>query len=68
MSLATLASDPATLACFDRVCHLVTSRGHGITLRQLSACNALARALVARNEARTRDLAHELGIDAEALR
>lgn len=67
MTLATLASDPAVLACFDRVVALVCAKGSGVTLRQLSACNALARALVARDDDRTRDLATELGIDPEAL-
>lgn len=67
MSLASLASDPAVLACFDRVCALVCADGSGITLRQLSACHAVARALVAGDRERVEELAAELEIDAEAL-
>lgn len=68
MTLASLASDPLVLSLFDRACALVTARGQGLTLRELSTAHALAHALVTKDRERTRDLATELGIDPEALR
>lgn len=67
MTIETLASDPAMLACFDRVCTLIAARGKGLTLRELSAASALARAWVAGNQERVEEFAAELKLDAGAL-
>lgn len=62
-----LASEPAVLATFDRVCALVCASGAGMTLRQLSAASALARALVRGDQEQADTFAAELHIDVEAL-
>lgn len=66
MSLG-LASDPTMLACFERITALISARGEGITMRQLSAASALARAWVEKDRERADELAEQLEIDAEAL-
>lgn len=68
MNLESLASDPAALALFDRVCALVSARGSGLSLKHLSAARALARAMVEGDGDRVQDMALHLGIDVEALR
>jgi len=70
MSLTALASDPAVLATFDRVCALVAEKRTGITMRQLGAAHALARELCATKSdpGKLADHAHALGLDVEALR
>lgn len=65
---SSLTSAPTTLALFDRACALVAARGRGLTLRDLSTCSALGRALVSRDEERVQDFTDELGIEVEALR
>lgn len=68
MTIATLASDPVVIATFDRIVALVTSRGSGISLRELGTAHALARALFAGEQERVEEFAAELKVDVEALR
>lgn len=67
MSLS-LTSDPAVLASFERITALVSARGEGITMRQLGAASALARAWVSKDQNRVDELAEQLQLDPEALR
>lgn len=68
MTFASLASDPAVLALFDRACAAVCARGSGITTRELSTAHALARALVRGDQEQVETFAAELNIDVGALR
>jgi hypothetical protein len=67
----TLALDsPEVTARFDAICKLVSRDGRGITLAQLGAAHALARALEADepDEGKVADHAHSLELDPRELR
>jgi hypothetical protein len=61
--------DPRVMARFDAICKLRGAQGHGISLRDLGACHALARELSADapDSGRVGDHAHALGLDPAAL-
>lgn len=60
-------TDPLVLSVFERACALVSARGQGLSMLDLSAASALARALVARDTERVDELAELLEIDRDAL-
>jgi hypothetical protein len=65
-----MIDDPRVLSRFDQLCKLRGSQGHGLSLRDLACCHALARELSADapDSGRIGDHAHALGLDSAAVR
>lgn len=62
-----LAADPHVHAVFQRIVGLISSRGQGLSMTQLAAASALAKARVSGDDPRVEELAAVLDIDPEEL-